>query len=296
MNRKFKQLNAFTLAEGGRSPLLYGDEGVAEGYSCVETKRHKVLHASKNMSFHIIKKAFTLAEVLITLGVIGVVAAVTMPTLIKNYQKKQTATQLKKAYSELSQAISVAQKDLGLMEDWDFANFPTDADRVQYFYDNALKPNLKIVKYCAPSSNDCWEDDSYTLTGTKYTPLNNAIQGHNSFITASGYSVFYWLHGGGTGGWFFVDLNGKKKPNMLGKDVFTFMLGNGNSDFRIGLHPHGFHYKQIMTRDDIIAGKYPFAVNDDSGGCSKTSTRSPGVSCSALIMIDGWEIKDDYPW
>lgn len=42
------------------------------------------------------KKAFTLAEVLITLGIIGVVAAMTLPTLVGEYQKKQTATQLKK--------------------------------------------------------------------------------------------------------------------------------------------------------------------------------------------------------
>ena len=38
MNKKLKNFNALTLAEGGHSPLLYGDEGVAEGYSCVETK------------------------------------------------------------------------------------------------------------------------------------------------------------------------------------------------------------------------------------------------------------------
>ena len=47
MNKKITRLKAFTLAEGGHSPLLYGDEGVAEGYSCVETKGHKVLHASR---------------------------------------------------------------------------------------------------------------------------------------------------------------------------------------------------------------------------------------------------------
>ena len=244
--------------------------------------------------------AFTLAEVLITLGVIGVVAAVTMPTLIQNYQKKQTVVQLKKAYSELSQAISMAQKDLGLMEDWDFANFPTSADRAQYFYDNVLKPNLKIVEYCAPSSNDCWPDDSYTLTGTKYASLMTGREGRNSFITASGYSVYYWMHGIGTGGWFFIDLNGKKKPNTLGKDIFVFLLSVGNKDAtygdRLGLHPYGFHHTEIMTREDIILGNYPFSVNGDAGGCSLTSTRSPGVSCSALIMLDGWEIKDDYPW
>ena len=295
--------NAFTLAEGGRSPLLYGDEGVAEGYSCVETKGHKVLHASKNMSFHIIKKAFTLSEVLITLGVIGVVAAVTMPTLIKNYQKKQTAIQLKKAYSELSQAISMAQKDNGMIEDWDFASFSTHQERNQYFYDNALKPNLKIVKYCAPSSNDCWADDSYTLAGTKYTTLNNAVQGRNSFITASGYSVYYWLHGVGTGGWFFVDLNGKKKPNMLGKDIFVFTLVNKidtSTDLlthtKLGFYPHALHYYPAVERSKLISGDFETSLSSGRGGCSMAGLGSPGLWCAALIMVDGWEIKDDYPW
>ena len=46
------------------------------------------------------KKGFTLAEVLITLGVIGVVAAMTIPTMITNYEKKQTAIEVKKAYTE----------------------------------------------------------------------------------------------------------------------------------------------------------------------------------------------------
>ena len=54
------------------------------------------------------KKAFTLAEVLITLGIIGVVAAMTLPTLVGEYQKKQTATQLKKFYSIMQQAITRA--------------------------------------------------------------------------------------------------------------------------------------------------------------------------------------------
>lgn len=50
-------------------------------------------------------RAFTMAEVLITLGIIGIVAAMTLPSLIGNYQKKQTAIQLKKFYSIMQQAI-----------------------------------------------------------------------------------------------------------------------------------------------------------------------------------------------
>ena len=59
--------------------------------------------------------AFTLAEVLITLGIIGVVAAMTMPSLIQNYQKKQTAVKLERFYSIMSQAVLRWQQDEGLV-------------------------------------------------------------------------------------------------------------------------------------------------------------------------------------
>ena len=59
------------------------------------------------------KIAFTLAEVLITLGIIGVVAAMTIPTLISNYQKQALFSQFKKAYANLNQAWKLASVDFG---------------------------------------------------------------------------------------------------------------------------------------------------------------------------------------
>ena len=246
--------------------------------------------------------AFTLAEVLITLGVIGVVAAVTMPTLIKNYQKKQTVVQLKKAYSELSQAISLAQKDNGMMEDWDFASFSTRQEQNQYFYDNFIKPNIKVVKFCNHTSNACWADKIYTLTGTVYGSVGNTVN-QASFITSSGYSVHYWLHDSGTGGWFFIDTNGTKKPNILGKDVFAFSLVNKNetstdmlTHTKIGFYPHALHYYPAVERSKLISGDFETSLSGQRGGCSKTALGTPGLWCAALIMVDNWEIEDDYPW
>lgn len=65
------------------------------------------------------KFAFTLAEVLITLGIIGVVAAMTMPSLIANYQEKQRVSQLKKVYSALSQAFVTAVQENGTPDEWE---------------------------------------------------------------------------------------------------------------------------------------------------------------------------------
>ena len=65
-----------------------------------------------------INYGFTLAEVLITLGIIGVVAAMTMPSLIANHQEKVTVTKVKKVYSILSQAYLIAVEEYGTPDEW----------------------------------------------------------------------------------------------------------------------------------------------------------------------------------
>lgn len=64
--------------------------------------------------------AFTLAEVLVTLGIIGIVAAMTLTSLIENYQKKQTAMRLKEAYSLLNQAVQQSELVNGEINSWNF--------------------------------------------------------------------------------------------------------------------------------------------------------------------------------
>lgn len=66
--------------------------------------------------------AFTLAEVLITLGIIGVISALTLPSLILNYKNKVVETKLKKIYSIMNQAIVLSEGTNGNLEDWDFEN------------------------------------------------------------------------------------------------------------------------------------------------------------------------------
>ena len=63
---------------------------------------------------------FTLAEVLITLGIVGVVAALTLPVLIGNYKKAQTISKLKVAYTLINDAFKLAVVDYGDMKTWDY--------------------------------------------------------------------------------------------------------------------------------------------------------------------------------
>ena len=74
---------------------------------------------------------FTLADVLVTLGIIGVVSAMTIPTLMQNHQKKTYVTQLHKVYNELQQAFlqyrndknAVSLSEAGLISQTEVNNF-----------------------------------------------------------------------------------------------------------------------------------------------------------------------------
>ena len=232
--------------------------------------------------------AFTLAEVLITLGIIGVVAAMTMPSLIANYQKKQTVTQLKKAYSELSQALKMSETEYGTMDSWDFSHFESQDERMNDFTSRYLIPNLKILKTCVPSSSECWADNILALNKKLiHSYLINGI--HASFVTVSGYSVYYWPDD--TGVWFLIDINGLKKPNIVGRDIFRFRLGidDGNNAKNYALNPYGADRK-LYYKNDLING-------NSNGGCNKdNSSIYAGDTCAALIMYNNWEITKDYPW
>ena len=254
---------------------------------------------------HSLKRpAFTLAEVLITLGIIGVVAAMTMPSLIANYQKKQTVTQLKKAYTELSQVIKSAEQENGMIETWDVSSMLKGQEGADRFANEFLIPYIKVIKKCFPSTSECWADDVYNLNGVKYSYLGNRAE-FNSFVTVSGYSVYYWLNGDGTGGWLWVDLNGPRKPNIIGKDVFALTMrwvpdsnqnGPVTCERRLGVSMIGATCKsETSPRDGLISGNFTNGVSDYK--CKKGVGGSiAGVYCGALIMLDGWEIKSDYPW
>src|SRR5574344_395407 len=91
------------------------------------------------------KVAFILAVFLITLGIIGVVASMTLPTLVAKYQKQVTVTKLKKIYSVMNQAYNHAQADYGDYTTWDT---PTNYDEALAYNDKYWAPYIKYVKTC----------------------------------------------------------------------------------------------------------------------------------------------------
>lgn len=113
------------------------------------------------------KIGFTLAEILITLGIIGVVAAMTIPILMTAYQKKQTVTRLKRAYSIVQQSIRLSEDENGEVESWDtklngdeffktyLANYIKYLDKYtsQELWDKAPRKNLNGSNYTGTTYN-----------------------------------------------------------------------------------------------------------------------------------------------
>jgi prepilin-type N-terminal cleavage/methylation domain-containing protein len=233
-------------------------------------------------------KAFTLAEVLITLAIIGVVAALTIPTVVQNYQKTQVVTQLKKTFSALSNTTNLAIADYGPITGWETGEGFSSANSIA-FANKYLIPYLKVAKNCeAKITDDCAFNYTYlskTTTssfGSYYTRFyltDGTLIAVESFTSES--------ENGGTNrlAYVFIDVNGQKKPNIFGKDIFRFtywinypLNTTSNGTFKA--------YGQGWTRNSIIN-------TEQSYGCRKDKT---GELCAALIMTDGWQIKDDYPW
>ncbi len=141
------------------------------------------------------KQAFTLAEVLITLGIIGVVAAMTMPVLIQNYQKKELVIRLKKAVSVTEQSVRMFMYDQNLEimsnDDWD----------------NYNKAMSKYVKGVNASMNGAFYKEFSRLEA-------NAL----IYSTSDGFCLFSQK------GMMIVDVNCDKAPNLPGRDRFMFLM------------------------------------------------------------------------
>lgn len=84
------------------------------------------------------KRALTLAETLITLGTIGIMAALTIPSLLTKYSQERTIIQLKKTYANLQQAVRMASEEYGDCEGWDYTLKQAD------FINKYFSPYIKV--------------------------------------------------------------------------------------------------------------------------------------------------------
>ncbi len=218
------------------------------------------------------KRGFTLAEVLITLGIIGVVAAMTIPTLVQNYKKKQASVKLKRFYSMMLQAIQLSEVDNGSALYWDKESIARNEDgeidnteqkaRVERFYTKYLASYLKSVKITSSQFHE--NRLRFYFQDGSVTDINNGDCIH-----------------------FIYDINGDSSPNVPGRDQFGFLLCNSqyNSSYHMFYPNRAFgSYKQdekdVSDREKALQACKEFASY-----------------CTFLLEhYDNWEFKEDYPY
>ena len=214
---------------------MTGDRTVPSLTKREGNKKHKELINLSTYPLINFKPAFTLAEVLITLGIIGVVAAITIPMLIQNNQAAKLRSQYLKSYSVVSQALR-------LMENDDVSTNPRDYTRT-YFYKNFAKYLTNTTDCGGATGSASSRPDgcySYKISG-EYTEGYKLLDGrsyvrdglfNNGQLMLPDGTLIFFDDGPVSEGWkgvpVYVDINGyKNKPNRLGYDFFAYEIVDG---------------------------------------------------------------------
>jgi len=221
--------------------------------------------------------AFTLAEVLITLAIIGVVAAMTIPTLIFNYNKKVIETRLARFYSIMNNAVALSEVDIGPKTSWNFVISKTDEEGnlvnqltdTSNFVDKYLSPYLKVVKVENVAFSGMDVAMYYLSDGTSFCITH--VDSHHIY--------------------FFP-----KKPSE--KALANGDAGNGIDYFPFGFLPSVTPHQN--SKFHLNKGVEPYKFGWDGNyetllTGSKYSCDDTGMYCTALIQANGWKIPDNYP-
>ncbi len=237
------------------------------------------------------KLGFTLAEVLITIVIIGVVASLTVTTLMTNTGKHETISKIKKSYSTLAQAMLRSKNDNGPIEEW----YDTVNQNSTEFYNRFFHPYFSSSKICN-NHTECgynksrpWkmrDGQTYEWDMTRPADAGKSrifmylADGSFIAITTGYYPCVQWDEDGKCTGlaltmWdeprIIFDTNGPKQPNMFGKDVFLADFSNER-----GVVPY------CSTAELSVVNQV----------CSSSGS---GSCCLRKLIEDGWEFKEDYP-
>ena len=233
-------------------------------------------------------KAFTLAEVLIVLVIIGVIASITIPSLILTQEKISYVTALKKFYSTASQALMQTATDNGTPDN--IAKSNNDySSKVELMTDIAR--HFKIAKDCKTNNyKGCWTDitkRNYDGTGDTYRyDANYEYIHYYEFMTTDGMSVAISMEYPDCSrqlysdrnnplykfcGEMVVDVNGLKGPNRFGRDTFMFQITSNKSPLLVPLGVYN-------------SNEYWKSTNP----C--TENYKIGTGCAGRIMEENWQM------
>ena len=207
----------------------------------------------------------------------------TIPSAINHYRKEQTVAQLKQVFSQFNQAIRLSVPEHGDPRTWDYSltNYEFLKKYLKFVKANEMTLDRSEISYKKPNG----ENEASLLamrSGAPIIALNSGVlvfSRNNSPNEAE--QVLKQAC-------YVIDLNGFKEPNKFGRDVF-FLCLDGESG---SILPHQVNdYESFSVEKSREVLKNGPSVNNYQ--CNKSGR---GMWCAALIIKDGWQIKDDYPW
>ncbi len=219
-------------------------------------------------------RAFTLSEVLITLVIIGVIAAITVPVLYAQYTELERIAKVKKTYSMFANAMIRVEADGGdMIFDIDDNNY----ENVENWFNSYLKNYIIAAKICYNDTAGCWNDgDSYNMDGsTAYmnqtgvgigSDIITAVLNDGTFIninvqSAASVAKYFGVDINTKFGLeIYFDINGSKKPNTIGKDIFA----------------------AVFTEEGIVPAYKSRSASQINSNCSSSGT---GYSCIQKYLV-----------
>ena len=215
---------------------------------------------SKEMQFKK-KFAFTLAEVLITFGIIGIVAALTIPGMIKHHKKVIIETRLAKFYSCMNQALKLSSVQYGDFKDWQFPEDET-YENLYSWYERYLKKNLKVMR-----------DEQVSRPGLDYPVIR--------LYFADGSVADIGWHGKD----YRFCINEKEQQR---KDSGDTQYGAGC--FLFGFYPNTKSTNPCIYEEYANKGIEPYLHNTATCTSKDWYTQNP----AKWIQMNGWKIPKDY--
>ena len=205
---------------------------------------------------------------LITLVIIGVVAALTIPNLMQKYTEQTTVKKVQKFYSNLSNAYALAKKENGEFNEWGLTG--RNSQSAEKIYQILFNPYFKIAKDCGVNNTgNCIGNTNYkTLAGSTHYKYGTETQFYKIMLQ-DGAAVWMFDAGYTDNNIVIInyDANGIKEPNQYGKDLFDFKI---NKDVA---YPSG-------------SPKYD-GLTTFKNNCNKNASGASGASCAAWVVYKG---------
>lgn len=231
------------------------------------------------------KKGFTLAEVLITLVVIGIIAAITIPTITASHRKEEVETRLKKFYTAFYNAHHI-----------EIANGNTLFDNVEvtgsgggtgsngiseWFLKNIIEKHMNVAQYKSTVYVKVPGKNYYTVMSNVYYYTDGSMSYGAGYLQSAGnYACISTTY----------DVNGSKGPDKIGKDRFKMIFCEGGTPEyeEYSEKRYGGRSSRKINYGDI----HKEALNN----CKNGDNNTDWAACFYLIKNNGFKIPNDYPY